>query len=259
MSKQKKQLLVNWVYYPPAGHVIEALKHAYAYYLPNQEQIEVSLLLNAASTPALTEPCAWVSKVYPVSLAEVIADQEQAACLQAIPQSWDYLINDPRTRAEAFMPNWDEPELIATQQVYAGCCMPANGRASQAVFKCVGMTRDYMDLTRRYPTWPMPNCPIQRRQIPNYLCSVTNTMAQNFASSHAVGRASPKAHQCMLPAEICTTLAAIPNLRIYVTGLSEAGAGERGRSITKQEIDQLAAQLPRWSTVMTSGCGTRSR
>jgi len=116
----KKQLLVNWVYYDPAGHVIEALKHAYAYYMPNQAQVEVSLLLNAASALALTEPCDWISHIYPVSLADVVADKEAAACLQPIPKRWDYIVTDPRTQPAAFIPGWDEPALIATQQVLRG-------------------------------------------------------------------------------------------------------------------------------------------
>lgn len=38
----------------------------------------------------LCEPCDWLSKFYPISLAEVIAAKDAAACLQTIPQSWDY-------------------------------------------------------------------------------------------------------------------------------------------------------------------------
>lgn len=246
MRKQKKQLLVNWVYYPPAGHVVEALKHAYAYFLPNQEQVEVSLLLNAASTPALTEPCGWLSKVYPVSVAEVIADQDQAACLQAIPKDWDYIVHDPRTHADTFIPNWDEPELIATQQVLRGLF-----QATQWQCESGGFQLHWDDQGLRGADTPLPYLANAKMPYP------TPPAAQLFVQCYRhdgpklcillrSGAGIAQSPSMLAWAEICTALiAAIPNLRIYVTGLSEAGEGERGREIvTKQEIDQLAAQLP---------------
>jgi RsiW-degrading membrane proteinase PrsW (M82 family) len=50
------QLLLNWAYYEPAGHVLEALQHAYGYHVANPD-VEISLLLNAASVVQLTRGC----------------------------------------------------------------------------------------------------------------------------------------------------------------------------------------------------------
>ncbi len=41
-----KTLLVNWVYYRPVGHVVEALKLAKGYKLANRD-LEVHMMLNA--------------------------------------------------------------------------------------------------------------------------------------------------------------------------------------------------------------------
>jgi len=246
MSQQKKQLLINWVYYSPAGHIIEALKHAYAYYLPNQEQVEVSLLLNAASTLALTEPCDWIHKVYPISLSEVITDKAAAACLQEIPKSWDYIVHDPRTHADTFLPGWDEPELIAAQQVLRRLF-----HATQWQGESGGFQVRWHDQGLRGVDTPLPFLTNANLPYP------TSTAAQTFVQRYY--HDGPKL--CILPrsgagiaqspsmqawAEICTALiAAIPNLRIYITGLSEEWDGEWGRDVvTKAVIDQLAHQLP---------------
>ncbi|MEZ4865865.1 MAG: hypothetical protein R3C14_31415 [Caldilineaceae bacterium] len=242
----KKQLLVNWVYYDPAGHVVEALKHAYAYYAPNQDEVDVSLLLNGDSTPALAAPCDWIRTVYPISLSEVVADGDKAACLQGIPQHWDYIVHDPRTRADAFLPGWDEPALIATQQVLRAHLQATLWQGESGCFQ-----NRWHDQGLRGADTPLPYQANAKLPYP------TPPDAQAFVQRYR--HDGPKL--CILPrsgaglaqspsmnawTEICTALVdAIPDLRIYITGLSEAGAGERGSEVvTKQEIDQLAARLP---------------
>jgi hypothetical protein len=246
MSKQKKQLLINWVYYSPAGHIIEALKHAYAYFLPSQEQVEVSLLLNAASTPALTEPCGWLSNIYPISLTEVIAEREKAACLQAIPKHWDYIVHDPRTHAETFIPDWDESELIATQSILRGLFSAREWQCESSGFQVrwhdqglrgVDTPLPYLANAKLpYPTPPAAKMFVQRYHHNGPKLCILPRSGAGIAQSPSMTAWT----------EICSALiAAIPNLRIYVTGLSEAGEGELGREIvTKGVIDQLAAQFP---------------
>src|SRR5438034_2208478 len=113
----KKSLLINWVYYLPAGHLVEAIRNAYAYHVVNKDRVEISILANAQTPVELARGCPWISQVYEVSLAEVCEKREQAACLQAIPKEWDYILTDPRVKPEAFVPGWDEEELITTQGV----------------------------------------------------------------------------------------------------------------------------------------------
>ena len=68
-----KRLLINWVYYPPAGHVVEAIQHAHGYHAANPD-LAISLLLSADARKALglAEGCPWLADVYTVSLAELI-------------------------------------------------------------------------------------------------------------------------------------------------------------------------------------------
>ena len=109
---EKKRLLINWAYYDPAGHVVEALQHAYGYHVANPD-VAISLLLNATSLIQITEACPWLDEVYPVSLAEVAAHGEDAPSLRTVPQIWDYVIHDPRVLPAALLPGWDEAELMA--------------------------------------------------------------------------------------------------------------------------------------------------
>ena len=111
-----KRLLINWAYYDPAGHVVEALQHAYGYYAANQD-VAISLLLNSASRIELTRGCPWLTDVYPVSLSEVAAHGEQAASLQAVPRCWDYIVHDPRVLPGEMVEGWDEAELMLAQPV----------------------------------------------------------------------------------------------------------------------------------------------
>src|SRR5438128_12315129 len=84
-DRMKKSLLINWVYYLPAGHLVEAIRNAYAYHVVNKDRVEISLLANAQTPVELARGCPWISRVYEVSLAEVCEKREQASCLQAIP------------------------------------------------------------------------------------------------------------------------------------------------------------------------------
>ena len=97
-----KKLLINWVYYLPAGHLVEAIRNAYEYYVVNKDRVEISVLANAQTPVELARGCPWISQVYEVSLAEVCEKREQASCLQAIPKEWDYILTDPRVKPEAF-------------------------------------------------------------------------------------------------------------------------------------------------------------
>lgn len=105
----QRQLIINWAYYDPTGHVLEGLQHAYGYQLANPD-VAISLLLNADSATQLAQGCPWLVAVYPVSLAELRAHGEEAPSLRAVPRTWDYVVHDPHVLPEALVPGWDEEE-----------------------------------------------------------------------------------------------------------------------------------------------------
>ncbi|MEN9938576.1 MAG: hypothetical protein RLZZ387_5155 [Chloroflexota bacterium] len=63
----RKRLLINWVYYQPIGHAIEAYR--YAQFWHNQHpELEIAVALNARSAVDLARCLPAVSAVYPVDL-----------------------------------------------------------------------------------------------------------------------------------------------------------------------------------------------
>ena len=48
-------LLINWVFYNPVGHLVEAIQHAHGYQQANRDHFSIHLLLNAATPVELAE------------------------------------------------------------------------------------------------------------------------------------------------------------------------------------------------------------
>lgn len=237
----KKKLLLNWVYYDPAGHVIEALKNAYGYFEPNQSRVEISVLLNAKSAIALAEACDWISTIYPISLDEVMAHGAQASCLQPIPKTWDYVVHDPRTRPEAFVPGWDEAELIAAQAVLRPLFQATEWQDDSPGFEdrwhSAGLWRADTPLPYRANAqlvYPVPQAArdwVRRYQHDGPTLCILPRSGSGIAQSPSL----------RVWEQICTALAAsIPNLRIYITGISQPWGGEPGvDSVVEADIDRL--------------------
>lgn len=52
-------LLLNWIYYRPVGHAIEAISEAANYHAANPN-LDVHLLLNSQTAMELGEFCPWI-------------------------------------------------------------------------------------------------------------------------------------------------------------------------------------------------------
>ena len=91
----RRTLLLNWVYYRPVGHVVEALKVARGF-VDADCDLEVSVLLNADSAAELADACPWISRGYAVDTHEVARLGADAPTLRRIPRVWDYVAIDRR-------------------------------------------------------------------------------------------------------------------------------------------------------------------
>jgi hypothetical protein len=83
-----KTLLINWVYYRPVGHVIEALRVACGIARANPD-LRISLLLNAESPAELAECVDCIEHVYRAAVETSIPKE--------LPREWDYVVSDPRS------------------------------------------------------------------------------------------------------------------------------------------------------------------
>jgi hypothetical protein len=95
-SRDRWRLLVNFVYCPPVGHVIEALHYCHGYYRANP-QVTIAVALNARSPIELAGLCPFIEATYPVSL-DVFDPQAPIGGLEAIPPGWDWVADDARGR-----------------------------------------------------------------------------------------------------------------------------------------------------------------
>lgn len=97
-----RTLLLNWVYYYPVGHAVEAFKTAKGLANANDD-VEIHLLLNSHTPVELADACEWITRAYPIDLDEFSeSNAEDAACLRDIPSTWDFIVTDHRVTTSPF-------------------------------------------------------------------------------------------------------------------------------------------------------------
>jgi len=100
----KKTLLVNYVYYPPIGHAIEALRYTLGYHKADSNY-EISLVLSKHTPYFLADLCPWIKKTYTVDLPwDTKASEVSQDLMSHIPQSWDYVVSDARSKTTEYCP-----------------------------------------------------------------------------------------------------------------------------------------------------------
>lgn len=85
----KKRLLLNYVYWMPVGHAIEAIKYARGFYEANKD-IEIFIALNSSTPIEIVRNIPWIKRVYSIDLNYI------PKSLKKIPKNWDYIINNHR-------------------------------------------------------------------------------------------------------------------------------------------------------------------
>jgi hypothetical protein len=81
------RVLVNWLYYPNPGHLLEGLKHAEGYRLAHSDA-EIHLLLPKG-------PVADFVRLHGIAIHTISLDRLEVD-LSAVPPVWDYVVTDPR-------------------------------------------------------------------------------------------------------------------------------------------------------------------
>ena len=242
----QRRLLINWAYYDPAGHVLEGLQHAYGYHLANPD-VAVSLLLNAASATQLAQGCPWLAGVYPVSLAELCAHGEDTPSLRAVPPEWDYVVHNPAVLPEAFVPGWDEEELMEAQPVIQRYLHATVWQGSSPGFGVRWNTEGLLATDTPLPFQPNASLrltlPAQARTFAARYAHDGPTIAILPVSSAGLAQSpSPAAWHA-----VCAACAeAFPGVRMYFTGLTFLDdQGERvGYDFTPADAHAIADVVP---------------
>jgi len=236
-----KKLLLNFVYYRPVGHAVEALKYAKGYYEGSNGEIEIHLLLNSDNPIELADACPWITKTYAVNIQEVMDKKEEAESLKNIPREWEYVISD--SRVTRFQKGWDEDDLIEAQAVL------------QKYFKGT------VDQGYTIPVSPFSSADASAQVLPYSLNSPIRltipAQAKDFAQrySHngpkivlmlggsAGDKQSPSIEMWL---KICQALQEnIPDLKLYFTGITKASGNQTTTiDFTLDDVHSLAAKLP---------------
>lgn len=237
-----KKLLINFVYYPPVGHLLEAIKHARGYYDANND-LEISLLVNSETPIELAQACYWIKNVYPISVNEVLT-VENAPCIQSVPKEWDYVLIDPRVKDPE--PESQNDSLAICQLIlrknFIGREITAStrDRSSGNQHLSVGKEQLLPYKLNAHIDIPIPGESIEF--VKRY--SHDGPTITILPSGSAGDKQSPS---IKIWEEICLVLfEAIPNLKINFTGVTKS---EEGRTITQdikiEDIDALVAKLPK--------------
>ncbi len=104
-----RRLLINWVYYQPVGHAIEAYRLALAFRNANPN-LWIGVTVNARSGPELAACVRAVDAVYPVEVDDVMSLDDAREAVAIIPRDWDYMYSDPRQSTPM---GWDALDLVA--------------------------------------------------------------------------------------------------------------------------------------------------
>jgi hypothetical protein len=244
----KKGLLINWAFYRPVGHLLEALQHARGYYAANHDVVDISLLVNAASPSTLVKACPWITGVYPIDFAEIESRSQQAPSLQAVPPTWDYIVNDPRIAIQdPTIGGRGAEALITTQAVVQEYLRAAYWSGSSRGWECRWNTTGLLG-----PEDPLPYAANARFSLP------IPADAQLFAQQYR--HHGPTI--CVLPGGgssglqqnpsldvwndiLMALIDKFPDLRVYITGLSPNVTGQiHTRGLSSHDSDVLARRLP---------------
>jgi hypothetical protein len=94
LRNHSRALLVNFVYFNPVGHVIEALHYCHGYYRANPETY-LAVAINVKGPTELADWCDYISRTYsiPFDPFDPVANENS---VDAIPTGWAWILNDQR-------------------------------------------------------------------------------------------------------------------------------------------------------------------
>lgn len=240
----RKRLLLNWLYYRPVGHVVEALKIARGYSLANKN-LDIYLIINADSPIELADACPWIKKTYAVSLKEVEVEGTEAKSLRKIPKRWDYVITDNRVRN--FKINFDENDLIKAQKILGDWLF---AKINRGYVEQAGPHESSILPIRNNPkiTLAIP----KKAEIFAKKFKHTGPKICIILAGSAGEKQSPSRKMWL---KICLSLTEqIPGLKIYFTGVIKS---KDGRTTTKdfslQDVSYLISRLPNAESVYDVG------
>ena len=91
----RRRLLINWIYYRPIGHAIEAFRLADAFRNENPD-LEVGVLINSTAGIELADCLPQIDNVFGVNVSAFGSDETGHNAFEEINPEWDYVLTDTR-------------------------------------------------------------------------------------------------------------------------------------------------------------------
>lgn len=224
-------LLLNYVYYNPVGHIVEALKVAKGYHDANPG-LEIEVLLNQRAPVELARACPWIRAAHAIDTYAFLPDAPPgsgAAILEAVPREWDYVVtndwilDDVKGMAEVHR---DETSMVAFYEAARGY-FRARVSASPPEFE---MEKEYLERVGpayRSDAWVRVPLPDEAVAFAERYAHEGPALCVMLGGS-AAPRAYPSARGWM---RILRALhEAIPGVRLYLTGVRRS---RNGRTATE--------------------------
>ena len=236
------RILLNYVYYAPVGHAVEALRYAQGLHAANPGS-EIHVALSNRTPWELCMGCPWIARTYPIHLDDMADD---TAAPLPLPPEWDYIVNNNLVHLETASPD----QLIRPD----GYAAPPPGWEEAAMLTYY--TRTDTELVARHGRgvlYPLVSLPeglgyVRGTHVSLHVPAASRAFADRYA--HAEVRI------CLLPVgsgaarlypDIDTWIAILtalrdrfPTARVYLTGSRRSS---RNRTTTRAYGDDDLARL----------------
>lgn len=228
------KILINHIYHRPVGHVLEAIKRSKGFYDANKN-VEIHVALNKESTYELTKACPWIKKCYAVDTKDVLKSGKKAKSFKSIPKKWDYVLYDSRILEETK----EREKLWSLEKAYVNYY-----KLSEIAF----------NVRWQGSEWEIKKFPKELKYKPNSKIELSlpkeslNFVKKKYGYGGSkicimLGGSAGYAYYPSIKTwiKIIKSLnKEIPQLKIYLTGVSESKGGRtHTQAYTKKNVEQL--------------------
>lgn len=228
----KQTMLIIYVYWPPVGHAVEALRYSLGYHTANPD-VEISILLEKNTPFYLADLCPWIKKTYTVDILDTINSTIPPDILHDIPREWDYVVYDERQcgRKDTFTPFYDICDQKISARVSKGFCGLACGES-----KIPYIPHQKLEL----------NLPETNQQFARTKLLETKNKIAILTSGHGQGNPAMNPSLKSWKMIIRSLFDAFPDLSIYLIGkLKRDNKGTMTTGVSESGIAALQENNPK--------------
>jgi ADP-heptose:LPS heptosyltransferase len=228
------KILINHVYYSPVGHALEALKLSKGFYDANKSA-EISVALASDTVYELAKACSWIKRVYVIDKFDVLKNGKNSKSFKQLHKKWDYVLHDLRVVEETkdMDPVYREEQGMLDYYSLCQANLKVKWQGEEWDRKAIPKTLKYKKNSKIEFKLPKKSINFVRHNYPekgNKVCLMLAGSA-GFAYYPSI-----KTWEKIISA----LNEKIPNLTIYITGVSKSEKGRtKTQAYSKKELGEL--------------------